>query len=184
MEEKSREEILAERKLRKSAKQNKKKGAVTKSPEELGQKNVNNVNDLSKKLDQVKISEKPCDSSSPPKIRVIGTLVLSPPGTSSLNSVVRPAKSIKIPTSVVPSPAVTPSVDAVSKTTKPVNIQNKSSSISAECKQSQNTSKSIEESSQKSFPKEVTVAESENVKSKSQLKAERRAKQVSNCLFV
>lgn len=150
MEGKSKEEIIAERKLRKAAKQSKKKNIANKNISQSRENIV--INDSQKKLGEV-------DNSSN---KLSGSTTLK----------------IDVPTSETCSFPSKFSVISAELTTTPDEYLTNSNA----CTPSSNDVKDTDASSQKNSVSEVSLVEV--TKSKSQLKAERRAKQVSSYLFI
>lgn len=143
MEGKSKEEIIAERKLRKAAKQSKKKNIANKNISQSRENIV--INDSQKKLGEV-------DNSSN---KLSGSTTLK----------------IDVPTSETCSFPSKFSVISAELTTTPDEYLTNSNA----CTPSSNDVKDTDASSQKNSVSEVSLVEV--TKSKSQLKAERRAKQ-------
>lgn len=150
MEGKSKEEIIAERKLRKAAKQSKKKNIANKNISESRENTV--MNDSQKKLGEVDNSRDKLSESTTLKIDIPISETCSFPSKLSV-------------------------ISAELTTTPDKYLTNLNA-----CTPSSNAVKDTDASSQKNSVSEVSLVE--GTKSKSQLKAERRAKQVSSYVYL
>lgn len=187
MEVKSREDVLAERKLRKSAKKSKKKNSTNEQAGGPSLENTSKVNELSKTIEHLQISEtkdvKPVSedvSSREDKhaICVSSSSCNAPDHISSVGNVrSKKMKNVKIPeteSSSTVSKIFLPNVNEwITSSTSSFKVS-ETNAIDEEEKSVRPISKSDEKANDiknESQPTDVT-------KSKAQLKAERRAIQV------